>query len=89
MHDIEVTVTYNIKDGAFEVTGNAKNPKGIIDNFLRIQMGAGVDNTPANRVDIYNISIYLDLSEDIFTSTHNCGNKGLRDGILMEVSRRL
>jgi hypothetical protein len=81
--DIYVHVEYDIVKDLFKVDSNTREPKDIIMNFIRIQMGAGKDNTPANIQDIYNIKVHLDLSEDIFTCTYDCGNKELREGILM------
>jgi len=81
---LTIELTYNIKTNEFKINSNCKQPKDIILDFLRTQIGQGVDNNPPNNdQDIYNINIDLDLSEDRFTVDCNCGNKGLRDGILM------
>lgn len=61
----------------------------VLSGFLQDQMGKGKDNTPAEERDEYEIIIQLDVSDDSFYVKHNCGNKGLRDGILMEVLRRI
>lgn len=61
----------------------------IISEFIRSQMGTGKDNTPAEERDVYNITIQIDLSDDTFYCKHDCGNKGLREGILMDILGRL
>ena len=79
---IDIKVIYDIQQDSFDVSGNANNPKSIISDFLRTQIGAGVDKNPTNNQAIYTILINLDLSGDIFSVSHDCGNKGLREGIL-------
>ena len=55
----------------------------VIDDFLRTQVGAGEDERYHDEREYYDIKISLDLETDTFECAHNCGNKGLRDGILM------
>ena len=81
MAKIKINITYILSDDRF-IISNTKFPTKIIEEFLRTQIGKGEDFSPANKVDEFTISILLDLSHDIFTVKHNCGNKGLRDGIL-------
>lgn len=80
---VDVKIIYNLKKDTFEVSGNAKDPKAIVSEFLRAQTGAGADHNPPNKLDEYTILINLDLAEDYFSVCHDCGNKGLREGILM------
>ena len=61
----------------------------LIGEFLRGQIGAGADDSPAAELDTYTIHIQLDMSCDRWFCRHDCGNLGLRDGILMDVARRL
>lgn len=61
----------------------------IICDFLQSQTGKGADSSPPQDRDIYFIRLELDLTNDSFTSFSNCGNLGLRDGILMDIIRRL
>lgn len=82
MEKISTKITHDLTQDSFEVTGNAKYPKKLVFAFLRTQIGAGVDLNPPTVQDIYTITIKLDPSEDIFSVCHDCGNKGLRDGIL-------
>ena len=87
-----IKVCYNLADDKFKYESNIKKGQmeEIVLSFLRQQIGKGADNSERNEVDIYEISIELDLSDDTFYCSHNCGNLGLRDGILMHfVSREL
>jgi hypothetical protein len=61
----------------------------IVGEFLRGQMGRGKDETPPNEQEVYTIKLTVDLSFDIFKASSDCGNKGLRDGILMYFLRAL
>ena len=83
MYDASVKLKYDVNNDSFEVDTNVKNPIDFISTFIRMQIGKGNDTLPANDVDNYQIDIHLDLSEDVYFVSHNCGNKGLRDEILM------
>lgn len=61
----------------------------VLEDFLRRQIGSGEDPDPLVERDEYNIAIQLDLDEDVFYHEHDCGNKGLRDGIMIDVLRRI
>ena len=87
MSDLFVGVSYNLNSNQFEIETNAKDPRKIITEFLRTQIGAGKDESPVNEIDDYKIRIDLDLSCDAFRCTHDCGNLGLRDGILLTYLR--
>ena len=78
-----LNLLYNVKEDKFTVNTDLKDPKDMVSEFLRLQIGAGVDKTEPNRTDEYYIKIQVDLAIDGFTCEHNCGNLGLRDGILM------
>jgi hypothetical protein len=88
MNDIDLKIIYNIGNDSFDVSGNAKDPKKIVTEFLRTQIGVGADNSKANEQEEYTILINLDLSEDVFSVSNDCGNKGLRDGILQQFISR-
>lgn len=93
MDKLFVEFTYPINEpGKFKYESNIKSESlaDIVADFIRSQTGAGVDNSPANeKDDVYTIRLTLDLSDDSFGCSHNCGNKGLRDGILMDILNRL
>jgi len=88
MIDVAVQIVYDIEKDSFEVTGNAKDPKDLVSEFIRSQMGQGRDESPSKNLDVYTIIIGLDLSCDSFSCAHDCGNKGLREGILQRFISR-
>jgi hypothetical protein len=57
----------------------------ILGEWLSCQMGAGEDHSKAKELDVYHITIVLDLSDDSFVCRSNTGNKGLTAGIVMTV----
>jgi hypothetical protein len=61
----------------------------IVSNFIKRQIGAGADHKPPEIRDIYHIRLEIDLTYDIFYCKHDCGNLGLRDGILVDILGRL
>lgn len=85
MSDLVIRLKYDIQNDKFDITSNVKEKSipNIVANFLRSQIGSGEDNREANKLDNYNITIELNLESDTFKVTDNCGNKGLRDGILL------
>lgn len=85
-YHLRIILKYNVSEDVFNIKTNAREralPE-IILNFLRIQMGKGIDGSKVNELDEYIIDIDLDLNGDIFKCNHNCGNLGLRDGILLK-----
>lgn len=80
---IFVNIWYDINKDFFRIKSNAKDPIEIVTNYLRSQIDAGEDKSEPSRLGIYQIDLSLDLTEDVFSCEHNCGNLGLRDGILM------
>ena len=83
--NLRIILKYNISEGDFKIQTNARAraiPE-IISNFLELQIGKGKDNSKAINRDEYIIKIELNLHNDVFKCSDNCGNKGLRDGILL------
>lgn len=90
--DLFIDIKYPVeKPQDFKIESNIKEEKraDILMDFLRSQMGAGVDGSVPNEHDVYHIRIELDLTEDTFRASSNVGNLGLRDGILMDIVKRL
>jgi len=83
MSDVSVEITWDVDKKSYDVKGNARDPKSIVSRFLDTQIGKGEDESPREDRDEYRIRIELDLQVDTFTVYSNCGNKGLRDGILL------
>lgn len=89
---LNIRIAFPINDPAgFKIETDVKDGyvAELIGDFLRGQIGAGADPSPADERDIYTIHIQLDLNGDVWHCKHDCGNLGLRDGILMDVMRRL
>ena len=61
----------------------------VLETFLHGQMGQGVDNRKPEKRSSYLIRMKVDLSDDTFFVQDSCGNKGLRDGILMCLLNKL
>lgn len=87
MSDLKLELTYNLKDDEFKVETNMKDPIKHVTEWLRTQIGAGADQTERNDKEVYSIKLEIDLSDDTYTVSHDCGNKGLRDGILMHFTK--
>lgn len=89
---LNIRITFPIdKPEEFKIETDIKDElvAELIGEFLREQIGAGKDLSPPDRREIYTIHLQLDLSGDVWYCKHDCGNLGLRDGILMDVMRRL
>ena len=93
MSIVTVDLSYEIKTGTVtykETTTARKEAIGeILEAFVIGEIGQGVDESPATEQDVYNIRLDLDLTDDSFRVTHDCGNKGLRTGILIAVLKDL
>jgi len=84
---VTLKLEYNIDKNTFDVETNAEDPKGLVSEFLRNQVGSGEDENPASLREIYSITLEFDVEFDSFTCYHNCGNLGFRDGILLNYLR--
>ena len=83
---LSVNIQYDIKNDTMKITStNIAESKviDIINEFIRSQIGMGSDTNEPNILDEYHITITLDLSDDSFSCQYDCGNKGLREGILI------
>lgn len=91
MKRLNLTVSYNIGSDSFDIDSDIKPEMRaeVIEAFIRSQAGAGVDESPPIQRKLYTIKLQLDVSDDTFYVEHDCGNKGLREGILMRVLNNL
>lgn len=90
--DIYLKVTYPVENpGEFRIETNARDEAvgELLTDFVHHQVGAGKDYSEATYLDVYEIEIGIDLGDDSWRIRHNCGNKGLRDGILLDVVRQI
>lgn len=87
--DIVLEIDFVVKGEIVTIATNAKFEKveDLLEDYLMSIVGTGKDPTPMNELDSYQITLGLQLDGDIWGTTHNCGNKGLREGILMRVMR--
>ena len=84
-------IKYDIKKDEFTFHSDIKEERqvDILEAVVRMQIGAGVDNSKANDLNVYLISIDWDLSDDSFSIKSNTGNKGLTTGIIMQAFKKL
>ena len=86
--DITIDITFTVKDESVVIRTNAKHEKvqELLEDYLHSIMGAGKDHAPMVERDVYKIVIGVERAEgDAWGSHHDCGNKGLRDGIIMRI----
>jgi hypothetical protein len=90
--NIFIDIEYDISEpDKFKIDGNIADQlyMGLMSDFVRSQIGKGEDTTEPNILDVYHIHIEMDMSTDTFIVRSDTGNKGLRDGILMDILQRL
>lgn len=85
MDKLFIDLVYDLDKDEFDISTNIKEEKvtDLLTNFLMTQMGKGVDESKAEELEKYHIRIELDMTLDNFSVKDDCGNKGLRDGILL------
>ncbi|MFH1979318.1 MAG: hypothetical protein ABII97_02980 [Patescibacteria group bacterium] len=90
-YELFLLIDYDILSDVFCFGGTIKDEKisDTIEDFLRLQIGLGEDTSEREDHDLYQINLKLDLSCDGFTIFSNCGNLGLRDGILRHFLKKL
>jgi len=88
---LHLNVIYNIEtdECSFESDIKPEQQAEVLGDFLRMQMGKGEDKTPPVEQKEYHIRLTLDLADDTFRLTHDCGKLGLRDGILLHALHQL
>jgi len=86
-----VNIVYNVQTDEFTFESNMKpeHRAEVLADFLRAQIGGGKDNAPPIERQEYHVRLTLDLTDDTFRVTHDCGNLGLRDGLLLHAMERL
>ena len=89
--DLSINIDYDVIGDLFWYETNIKEEEllDVLDDYLRSKMGSGGDNSPIEEHDLYTITIYIDLGFDRFTIGSNCGNKGLREGLVMGFMKRI
>ncbi|HLD00198.1 MAG TPA: hypothetical protein VJC39_00460 [Candidatus Nanoarchaeia archaeon] len=88
---LTLNIHYDVKEKKFEVSGdvNFEGQRELVEGFLHNQIGAGRDDKTPDKKDFYNITLrWYPLNDNLEVSS-DTGNKGLRDGILLEFLKRL
>ena len=85
--DITIEIDFDINGQTAQIKTNAKREAvlELMTDYIHSQIGTGKDTSPPENRDVYKIILGVELAEDSWGSYHNCGNKGLRDGIVMKV----
>lgn len=89
--DLYLYIDYDYEHDFYCYNTNIKPEylSSVLETFIQSQIGKGKDNSPIKEQEFYQIDLLLDLSFDIFSVKNNCGNLGLRDGILINLLRKL
>lgn len=82
-------IVYFLKDDKFNVSSSMSEEgvREVVEAFLHGEMGKGRDDREAEVRDEYTIKLGIDFSDDTIYVSDDCGNCGLRDGILMHYLR--
>jgi len=85
--DIFIEMTFTVKDESVTIRTNAKHEMvhQLLEDYLHSIVGSSKDEAPMVERDVYKISVGVELADDSWGSGHDCGNKGLCDGIIMRV----
>jgi len=88
---IDFTIGEDAEPDKFELGGDVKAEaaSNLIQAWLVSQISAGVDSREPNKYQSYHIELDWEPSHDKFTARSNCGNDGLRDGLLLHVLKEL
>lgn len=76
----------------FEMRTNAKTAaiEELLTDYIRAShMGKGKDPSEPEQRDEYEITLGFEVGTDSWGTNHNCGNKGLVAGIVMEILKRV
>jgi len=90
--DIVIVINFNMKESKkISIKTNAKEEavEGILENWIRSQLGAGKDTNKIKEREEYEIVIKLDLDGDVFHTSSDTGNKSLTCGLVMHVFSNL
>ena len=89
---LNLIVTFPMAMGIPTIQSDIKPERWVevLEGFIACQIGAGADTTPPVQRDVYRIHVQLDLEDDdTYYCAHDCGNKGLRDGILLDTFQKI
>ena len=85
---MKIIVKYHLSDDRYDIESEIKpeRVKEVIEEFLRTQIGLGEDKSEPSDLQIYTITLDLNLDGDIFTINSNTKNKSLTTGILFKLT---
>lgn len=85
--DLLIQITFEIATEHTTIQTNAPHERvgELLEEYLRSIMGAGGDTTPFDQRERYVIKLGIDLGDETWQTMHDCGNQGLRDGIIRRV----
>ncbi len=88
---LTLDIQYDIDTDQFKVEGkaNEEGRKELVETFLREQISAGEDNRTPIKRQTYHIQLRWHPENDVIEASSDTGNKGLRDGILMQYLKSL
>lgn len=89
--DLYLFVEYDMKNESAKLNTNIKHEMvaEVLGDYLHSRVGSGKDPSEPAQREIYTIKLGLELDGDVWYCEHDCGNKGLREGILMSVLKML
>ena len=90
MERLRVDITYHMNDAEYGIKGNIEPNRysSFISEYLQTKIGGEVDKSVAEDLSSYDITIFLDLKDDLYTIESNTGNRELTDGILLDIINR-
>ena len=88
---LTMNISYFLKEGDFKITGNIskEGQSEVLGNILFGEFNREKDNRKADKREEYNIEIKWHPHMDRIEVSENTGNYGLRDGILLDIFKRL
>ncbi len=88
---LTMEIEYNLKENNFKIFGdvNKRSQYSLIETFLRMQIGAGEDRSEPHERDVCHLILKWYPTSDRIEVKSDIGNNGLRDGILLDILKRL
>lgn len=81
-----IIIEHNVVEGTFAHQTNM-NPSGVVEvltAYLQMQAGQDADTREPKIRDVYQVAVQIDLATDNIQAGSDCGNHGLKVGIVAE-----
>jgi len=88
MRRLNMIITYPMDASRPAIRSDIKREhwEEVLSSFLQMRAAREKDAAEAEKRDVYQIHIQLDVADDdTFYCKHDCGNRQLCDGILLDV----